>query len=71
MRTCQTSYREEHDPQDVRLLKPIQHSYRGLMLTCIPVAPILVASTSACAQTSSFAINMRNEIQCIETKRSF
>ena len=52
MRTCQTSYREEHDPQDVRLLKPIQHTYTGLMLTCIPVALILVTMTSACVQTS-------------------
>ena len=71
MRTCQTSYREEHDPQDVRLLEPIQHSYTGLMLTCIPVAPILLAMSFAFVQTSSFAINMRNEIRCIETKRSF
>ena len=71
MRTCQTSYREEHDPQDVRLLKPIQHSYTGLKLMCIPVAPILVALTSTCAQTSSVGINMRNEIQSIETKRYF
>ena len=40
MRTCQTSYREEHDPQDVRLLlKNIQYRRRVCFKCNFVVAP--------------------------------